>query len=105
MIFQHWTNFKKVKFAVLEVKKGIAKEVNYQAQIKALITNSKESENKRLVLKSGAKIDFVNVDDILYCEAEESYATIILLNTNKITSSKSLKHFDAICVNTKVFLE
>lgn len=82
--------------AVFEVKRGIDKEASYNLQIKTLINNIKETEKKRLAIKSAALIDFVNVDDILYCEAAESYATVHLISGHKITASKPLKHFDSI---------
>ncbi len=82
--------------AVFEVQKGIDKELSYSHQIKALINNSKESESKKLAIKGATQIDFVAVDDIMCCEAEESYCNIIMADGNKITASKPLKHFATI---------
>jgi two-component system LytT family response regulator len=82
--------------AVFEVQKGINIELNYHAQIKALINNSKETGVKKLAIKGANKIDFIIVDDILYCESEESYCLITMVDNRKITASKPLKHFDTV---------
>ena len=82
--------------AVFEVKKGIDKELNYSAQIKALIVNSRETEIKKIAIKGAAQIDFVAIDDILYCEAEENYCLITMVDNRKITASKPLKYFDTV---------
>lgn len=89
--------------AVFEVKKGIDIELNYHAQIKALINNSKETSNKKLAIKGATKIDFIAVDDILYCEAEGSYCNITMADGVKITASKPLKHFDTILDEHNIF--
>lgn len=82
--------------AVFEVQKGINIELNYSAQIKALINNSKETGVKKLAIKGANKIDFIIVDDILYCESEESYCLITMVDNRKITASKPLKYFDTV---------
>ena len=82
--------------AVFEVQKGINIELNYHAQIKALINNSKETGVKKLAIKGANKIDFIIVDDILYCESEESYCLITMVDNRKITASKPLKYFDTV---------
>lgn len=82
--------------AVLQANNSIDQEMAYNSQIKTLINNNKEAGFKKLVIKSANKLTFVNVDDILYCEAEGCYTDIIAVNDNKLTASKPLKHFDSI---------
>jgi two-component system LytT family response regulator len=82
--------------AIFEVKKGIDIKLKYNAQIKALINNSKEKEPKKLAIKSATHIDFITVEKIIYCEAEESYCNIALVDEQKIIASKPLKYFDTI---------
>jgi len=89
--------------AVSEAKKGIDLTLNYDAQLKVLINNNKESEHKRLTIKGATKIDFVKIEDILCCEAAESYCNFIMINGATITSSKTLKHFDAILTEYEFF--
>jgi len=89
--------------AVFEVQKGINIKLNYHAQIKALINNSKEKGVKKLAIKGATKIDFIIVDDIFYCESEESYCTITMVDNRKITASKPLKYFDTVLADHSSF--
>lgn len=82
--------------AVLLANNSIDQEMVYNSQIKTLINNNKERGFKKLVIKSASKLTFVNVNDIIYCEAEGCYTDVITVNDNKFTASKPLKHFDSI---------
>ena len=46
--------------------KIVDKENFYKAQIKTLINNNKNAGDKRLTIRGAAKIEFVDVDDILF---------------------------------------
>ena len=76
--------------------KIVDKENFYKAQIKTLINNNKNAGDKRLTIRGAAKIEFVDVDDILFCAAEESYSVIKMVNGSEATATKPLKYFDEI---------
>ena len=90
--------------AVIKAKNSMDIEMFNDAQIKVLLGNIKEEEtNKRITITSASKMDFVYLDDIIYCRAEGAYTEVVLLNNKKITASKPLKHFDAMFSGTSNF--
>ena len=40
------------------------------------------------------KIAFINIPDILYCEAQGNYTDVILIDGKKIVASKTLREFE-----------
>ena len=56
----------------------------------------KEIQIKRIAIKSATKIDFIAINEIICCKAEDNYTSIYLVNNKKITVSKPLKHFDGM---------
>lgn len=62
-----------------------------------LIENS-SSNKKKIVLPQADIIDFVEIDNILYCIAEGSYTRFVLNNKREILTSKSLKNYEEILI-------
>ncbi len=58
--------------------------------------SSKDRENKKLILKTQESIYAVNIKDIVRCEADTSYTTFFLNNSQKILISKPLKEYDEL---------
>ncbi|MFW5687400.1 MAG: LytR/AlgR family response regulator transcription factor [Bacteroidota bacterium] len=50
--------------------------------------------NKRIVLRTQESIFLVELNDILYCESDNSYTTFFLHNEKTILVSRSLKEFE-----------
>ena len=96
------TGIEELESALIQIEKLIKrdkiidKENFYKAQIKTLINNNRNAGDKRLTIRGAAKIEFVDVDDILFCAAEESYSVIKMVNGNDVTATKPLKYFDEI---------
>ena len=83
--------------AVIKAKNTMDIEMFNDAQVKNLLINIKEDQlNKRITITGASRLDFVNIEDIVCCEADGSYTKVALENGNKILSSKPLKHFDAM---------
>ncbi len=72
---------------------GHARETNHsQAQLDTLLHNLREGlKSPRVALISGRGIDFVESDEIMYCNAESNYTHVMLKDGKKYTLSKTLK--------------
>jgi two-component system, LytTR family, response regulator len=61
-------------------------------QLEALLYNLKEGlKSPRIALPSGRGMDFVDANEIMYCNAESNYTHIMLTNNRKYTIAKTLK--------------
>lgn len=80
------------------VNKLIAKKKNKQRQQQFdFLFNSLKSNNQlnnKITIATTEGIVFIEVADILYCEASGSYTTLHLKNNDKLLSSKTLKDFE-----------
>lgn len=47
-----------------------------------------------IAIHSCSKIEFMDIDDIIYCQAEGNYCHIYTDNGKRLTSSKTLKYFE-----------
>ena len=80
------------------VNKLITKKKNEQRQqqfdflFNSLKSNSKL--NSKITIATTEGVVFIDVQDILYCEASGSYTTLYLKNNDKLLSSKTLKDFE-----------
>ena len=90
-----------------KIKKDISKNehtLNGQLQNlqKLLQQNALVSEQK-VGIGMADKIVFVNIPDIIYCEAQGAYTNVYLANGKKIVSSKSLGEFESQLMQQKFF--
>ena len=58
------------------------------------IKNSQKPTANRIALTANDGLIFVSTHDILYCQAESNYTTVVLTNNRKIMVSKVLKDID-----------
>lgn len=58
---------------------------------------------RKIVLSTATGYYFVNIGDIIYCEADKSYTHIFLESKVKYTASKSLREFDELLKNHSFF--
>jgi two-component system LytT family response regulator len=56
--------------------------------------NANPNENK-IGVGMADKIVFINIPDILYCEAQGNYTNVILYDSKKIVASKTLGDFES----------
>ncbi len=61
-----------------------------------------ESLNK-IALPSMEGLQFVNLEEIIYCESEDNYTQFFLTNGKKIMVSKTIKHFEELLDENKFF--
>jgi len=75
---------------VLDVKK---KESELQ---NAVLIPKSSSESKRITIPTQEGFEVLEIQDILYCQADDNYTQIFLKNDKKKLVSKTLKYFDEI---------
>ena len=70
----------------------------YQKQLEVLLTNFKQpnGENRNICLSTAEGIEFVKIQDIIYCEANGSYTNFLLKEGKKIIVSKHLKEYETL---------
>ena len=70
-----------------------------QNQIEHFFNNYQNLQNKKLVLRTAESMHIVNVDDIIRCEADNSYTTFFTTEGEKIIVSKGIKDYDELLSN------
>jgi two-component system LytT family response regulator len=66
-------------------------------RLKQLVKNlSFQNENKQLVLPVGNKLEFIQLDEIIYLKSDNNYTTFYLCRLREILVSKPIKEFDSI---------
>jgi two-component system LytT family response regulator len=73
-----------------------------QSAAEKILQNTKATESK-IGIAMADKIVFVNVSDILYCEAKGVYTNIYLYDGKKILASKPLGDFESQLATLKFF--
>ena len=76
----------------IEEKKAIPTREQLEMLMKGIRSSQKQTAT-RIALTTGEGMIFVSTADILYCEAESNYTTVVL-NNRKIIVSKTLKEID-----------
>jgi len=64
-------------------------------ELRKILENAKEEKPSQIVVKTMNKLHFIDVDDILYCQAEGAYASI-RTKRDSVLASKNLKHFEEV---------
>lgn len=80
-----------LKNAIEKAQKSVLDE----NELRKMIGNVEDEKPSQIVIKTVNKLHFIDIDDILYCQAEGAYAKI---NTKKecVLASKNLKHFEEL---------
>ena len=58
--------------------------------------NQPSKKSKIITIKSATKIEFINIDHIICCKADEAYTHIYLENNKIITASKTLSAIESM---------
>ncbi|RFS16113.1 LytTR family DNA-binding domain-containing protein [Emticicia sp. C21] len=97
-------NIEELKQAIGKAKERIEKK-NSQQNFDHLIQNLKNPRDKsnKIPLPILNGFQFVPVNNIIYCEADEDYTHIYLNDNTKITVSKSIKDFEDLLANYDFF--
>lgn len=89
--------------AVSKVRPGADSEP--KEKIEALIDNiqSKGERLTKIALPSMEGLQFVELDDIIYCESQDNYTQFFLTDGQRIMVSKTIKYFEEVLDETKFF--
>lgn len=89
--------------AVLKAKQQIEKE-RIADRLEVFTQHFKEVESKRrMVLKTADAIFFIQLEDIIYCQAEGAYTRFFLANEKPILVSRSLGEYEEM-INSRHFI-
>lgn len=65
---------------------------------------SKDFASHKLAIHSMSSVRYVDLNDIVYIAADGAYSNVVLMNGQKITASKGLKHFEEALANYQQFM-
>ena len=81
---------------LVKTKKQLQQESDYAKNLEAqLKEETQTTKSKTITIKSATKIEFVNINDIICCDADEAY-THVRLKVKTITAAKTLSSFETI---------
>lgn len=86
-----------IKKAKLKIERNQRLNTNY---FQSILQNP--NDIRRLVINGNKETDIIELDQIIYIEANNSYSTFHLTNDRRITSSKSIKEYEQM-LSTKGF--
>jgi two-component system LytT family response regulator len=80
------------------VEKGKVKkdEGGRKQKLETLMSNLGSTGKKKICLATSDGLEFINIQDIIYCEASGSYTNFYLTNGTTILVSKNLKEYETI---------
>jgi two-component system LytT family response regulator len=88
---------KQLEAKLLTTQKELQRKSEYNNHLESIIEdNESVKKSKIITIKSATKIEFVKVDDILCCNADEGYTNVQLLDGRTITAAKPLAIFESI---------
>ena len=89
----------------IQKAKNIIEQESFTKKIASLLHNHSDTNknNQKIVLKTQDRVDVVNINDIIRCEADLSYTTFHFLNRGKIMVSKTLKEYDELLSHHNFF--
>lgn len=97
----------KVERVVNKIKENIRKHqllMNEQLQqLERILKMNVNNNDNKIGVGMADKIVFVNIPDILYCEAQGNYTNVILHDGRKIVASKTLGEFENQFVSKNFF--
>jgi two-component system LytT family response regulator len=81
--------------AVKKVKERLMQNANHYEH-QSLLTNIRQNAGKieKLAVPSSEGIDFFNTEDIIYCKADGSYTSIVMIGGRQVLVCKNLKDFE-----------
>ncbi|MDF1675272.1 MAG: LytTR family DNA-binding domain-containing protein [Vicingaceae bacterium] len=80
-----------------QTKQKLKLEAEYNRQLEAILKEEHPVKKSKIItIKSATKIEFVHVDDIICCDADEVYTHVRLNDNRKITVAKTLSSFETL---------
>ena len=82
---------------LLQTQKELQREAEYNNHLATIIQEAESSKKSTTItIKSATKIEFIQVNDIVCCDADEGYTHVQLKNGRTITAAKTLTSFEKI---------
>lgn len=75
------------------------REVKHYAEQYKLLRENLTEKHQKLMINNKTKLEYVNLDEIVYLRADGNYTIIFLENDHKHHVSKTLKEYDEILCN------
>lgn len=92
-----------LKAAVEKAVRLIQTKTPIAQRIDTLKENIKDNVLKKIALPVADGLQFVDVADIIYLEADGAYTNVVLSSNSKLLISKKLKDFEHILSNNPIF--
>tara|TARA_R110001592_G_scaffold322260_2_gene601190 strand:+ start:386 stop:859 length:474 start_codon:yes stop_codon:yes gene_type:complete len=78
-------------------QKKLQQTAAYNRELESILQGSESPKKSDVItIKSATKIEFVPIDDIVYCTADYGYTAINLINEKSITATKPLSTFELL---------
>ncbi|MCB2194500.1 MAG: LytTR family DNA-binding domain-containing protein [Bacteroidetes bacterium] len=82
--------------ALEKVKTKRSKEINFESNYKNLLADLNLPQKTRIQIPTTKGLEFIELDDVVYLEADGAYTTAYLKNTEKVIISKSIKFIEPL---------
>lgn len=86
-----------------DVRNELGKLSNQLQHLDKLLNNHSDSSDQKIGIAMSDKIIFINISNIIYCEASGPYTHVYLTEGQKLVSSKALGEFEAQLGGHKFF--
>ncbi len=88
---------KELENQLLQTQKKLQRESEYNNHLESIIDENKiAKKSTTIAIKSATKIEFVQADDIISCDADEGYTHVQLKDGRTITAARALSTFEAV---------
>ncbi|WP_024769733.1 LytR/AlgR family response regulator transcription factor [Aquimarina macrocephali] len=90
-------SIEELKNAIEKAKKKKDQEI-YKKQLETLIDNLQQPKFNKICLSTADSVEFINVEDIIYCKANGAYTSFILKDNISLLVSKHLKEYENLLI-------
>lgn len=88
---------------VKKVENNYVRKTHNNAVANLLNNTKKHSENPKIGLTTTDGLDFIEIKNIMRCEADGKYTSVFLNNEKKLLVSKNLKEFEDLLIEFNFF--
>jgi DNA-binding LytR/AlgR family response regulator len=87
---------KELEKKLLQTQKELQRESEYNNHLEGILKESSAKKSTTITIKSATKIEFVQVNDIVCCNADEGYTDVQLMYGRVITVARPLTTFEKV---------
>jgi two-component system LytT family response regulator len=87
---------KELEKKLLQTQKELQRESEYNNHLEGILKESSAKKSTTITIKSATKIEFVQVNDIVCCNADEGYTDVQLMDGRVITAARPLTTFEKV---------